>query len=288
MNGPTRTRSRAIAVAVVLAVVAAAAAVYVLSRAKGPHTERVAVLAAKPRPTVMGWAVGVTDVAHGFDDPFGVALDRAGNVYVSDGGNRNHVRKIAPDGATVVLAGGREGFADGAGGAAAFHTPSGIALDLKGNVLVADTGNNAIRVISAQGVVTTLAGDGTAGFADGPGKQARFNGPTGVAVDALGNVFVTDTYNDRIRKIAPDGSVSTVAGGVAAGLLDGPAGAALFDTPTGLALDVQGNLFIADHLPELAGRAAASAERAVRQEIRSRPFRSRLDADRRSGMNDAG
>ncbi len=249
MNGPIRKRSRftvPVWAGLLLAVAASAALWLYLSRAGDPTGERIAVMAAKPRPTVMGWAVSVTDVARAFDDPFGVALDSAGNVYVSDAGNHNHIRKIAPGGASVILAGGREGFADGAGAAAAFHTPSGIAVDRKGNLLVADTGNNAIRVISAQGVVSTLAGDGSAGFADGPGKLARFNGPTGVAVDALGNVFVTDTYNDRIRKIAPDGSVSTVAGGAAAGLLDGPASAALFDTPTGLALDVQGNLFIAD------------------------------------------
>ena len=240
---PVRAR---IGLAVLVAAAASAAVVFYLSRQDGPAAGPLAVLASKPRPTVMGWPVALTDVAGALDDPFGVALDRAGNVYVSDAGANNHVRKIAPDGAATILAGGREGFADGAGAAAAFHTPSGIAIDRSGNVLVADTGNNAIRRVTPQGVVSTLAGDGAAGWIDGPGKQARFNGPTGVAVDLLGNVFVADTYNDRIRKIAPDGSVTTIAGGAAPGLLDGPGLAAQFDTPTGLALDVQGKLFIAD------------------------------------------
>ena len=248
MNVPVRVLVRVrVGVAVLVAAAAGGAAALVyLSRQAGPAAGSLAVLAGKPRPTVMGWPVVVTDVAGGLDDPFGVVLDRAGNVYVSDAGANNHVRKIAPDGAATILAGAREGFADGAGAAAAFHTPSGIAIDRSGNLLVADTGNNAIRRVTPQGVVSTVAGDGLAGWVDGPGRQARFNGPTGVAVDLLGNVFVADTYNDRIRKIAPDGSVSTVAGGPAPGLLDGLGAAAQFDTPTGLALDLQGNLFIAD------------------------------------------
>ena len=243
MNVPVRAR---IGLAVLIASAATAAALIYLSRQAGPAAGSLAVLASKPRPTVMGWPVSVTDVARGLDDPFGVALDRAGNAYVSDAGASNHVRRIAPDGAATILAGGREGFADGAGAAAAFHTPSGIAIDRSGNLLVADTGNNAIRKITPQGVVSTVAGDGAAGWVDGPGTQARFNGPTGVAVDLLGNVFVADTYNDRIRKIAPDGSVTTIAGGAAPGWLDGVGAAAQFDTPTGLALDLQGNLYIAD------------------------------------------
>lgn len=196
--------------------------------------------------TQVGWPVSVHDVARGFADPYGVVLDRDGNAYVSDGGEANAIYRVGRDGAVTLLAGGREGYADGTGAAASFHTPSGLAIDGDGNLLVADTGNNAIRKVTMQGVVSTLAGNGVAGALDGPGASAQFNGPVGVAVDRTGTVFVADTYNDRIRRIGPDGSVSTVAGGPEPGFADGAAGAARFDTPTGLALDKAGNLFIAD------------------------------------------
>lgn len=225
---------------------AGAAGFYFFARSGAPLAGRVAMLVQKPKPTVMGWPVEVSLVAGGFADPFGVVLDKAGNVYVADAGAHNLIRKIAPDGALSTLAGGGEGFADGQGAAASFHTPSGMALDLAGNLLVADTGNNAIRRITMQGVVSTLAGTGVAGFADGPAAQAQFNGPVGVAVDTAGNVYVADTYNDRIRKISAAGEVSTLAGTGVPGLLDGPAAQAMFDTPTALAVDQAGVLYIAD------------------------------------------
>ena len=181
-----------------------------------------------------------------FADPFGVVLDRDGNLYVADGGNNNSIRKIDLAGVTTTLAGGEEGYAEGAGKAAAFNTPSGLAIDGAGNLYVADTGNNAIRKITPQGVVSTLAGDGLAGDKDGVGAAAQFNGPIGVAVDADGVVYVSDTYNDRIRRIGIHGEVSTIAGGKRAGLADGAAAQALFDTPTGLAISAAGELYIAD------------------------------------------
>lgn len=219
---------------------------------------RIATLLPKKQaPTVLGWTVhrvivagdGSTGLQDGaaarFADPFGLALDRAGTLYVSDGGDNNRIRKIAADGSVSTLAGGAEGFADGIGAAAAFHTPSGLALDAAGNLYVADTGNNAIRKVSPQGVVSTLAGGGAAGLRDGVGAAAEFNGPVGVALDRAGNVLVADTYNDRIRRIAPDGTVTTLAGG-APGLLDGPQAQALFDTPTGIAVDPRGGIVVAD------------------------------------------
>lgn len=234
---------RAAGVVLVIAVAAAATGLW-LVRSDAPLASIVA-LARTPAPTVLGWPVAITQAGAGYAEPFGVAVDRAGNVYVADAGQHNQIRKIAPDGAQSVLAGSGEGHADGTGAAASFNTPSGIALDAGGNLIVADTGNHVIRKVSMAGVVTTLAGSGVAGFADGAGRQAQFNGPLGVAADKAGNVYVADTYNDRIRKIAPDGSVSTLAGSLP-GLADGPAAAALFDTPTGIALDARGNLFVAD------------------------------------------
>ncbi|GGC62347.1 gluconolaconase [Undibacterium terreum] len=215
-----------------------------------------------PKPTVMGWpALATTFAGDGgigfadgtarkarFDDPYGLALDLVGNLYVADAGENNRIRKITPDGIVSSLAGSAEGFADGQGAAASFNTPSGLAADGAGNIYVADTGNNAIRKITAQGMVTTLAGDrsGKAGYRDGAAGQALFNGPIGVAVDKQGNVYVADTYNDRIRVITVDGQVKTLAGGAAPGYQDGPALAALFDTPCALAVNDQGELYIAD------------------------------------------
>lgn len=234
-----------LAAAVLLIAAAAGGAFLFLGQKGAPLRERVARLAAKDKPTPMGWPVAIGEVAGGFADPYGVVLDRAGNAYVADAGEHNQIRKIAPDGTSSVLAGGAEGFADGTGAQAAFNTPSGMAIDSQGNLLVADTANNAIRKITPQGVVTTLAGDGGAGFADGPVAQARFNGPLGVALDKAGNVYVADTYNDRIRKIGTDGMVSTVAGSTP-GAQDGGADVATFDTPAALAVDAQGRIYVAD------------------------------------------
>ncbi|MDC8759891.1 gluconolaconase [Janthinobacterium fluminis] len=181
-----------------------------------------------------------------FADPFGLAIDAAGNAYVAEGGDNNRIRKLGADGVVATLAGGREGYADGVGAAAAFHTPSGVALDAAGNLYVADTGNHAIRKVAPDGTVTTLAGGGGAGFRDGRGRAAQFNGPLGVAVGPDGAVYVADAYNDSIRRVAPDGQVSTVAGNGQPGEGDGAALAAQFDTPCALAVDAAGQIFIAD------------------------------------------
>jgi len=181
-----------------------------------------------------------------FADPYGVAVDQAGTIYIADAGDNNRIRKLTQGGTTSTLAGGKEGFTDGQGAQAMFNTPSGIAIDGKGNLYVADTGNNAIRKVAPDGTVSTLAGSGLAGKADGKGRGAQFNGPVGVAVDEDGVVYVADTYNDAIRRVAPDGTVTTLAGGGAPGDADGPALKAAFDTPCALVLDADGALLIAD------------------------------------------
>ena len=214
-----------------------------------------------PAPrTPFGWAAQVTpfvgDALPGmvdgaariarFSDPYGVVVDHDGNLYVADAGENNRIRRIAVDGSVTTLAGAAEGFADGVGAQASFNTPSGLTIDEAGNLYLADTGNNAIRKITPQGVVTTLGGDGSAGYRDGAARQARFNGPIAVAVDHHGNVYVADTYNDRIRMISAAGIVSTLAGGNSPGYRDGATSEALFDTPCALALAANGDLLVAD------------------------------------------
>ncbi len=225
-----------------------------------PSADKGETAVAAAKGTQRQWSARVTTIAGDglpgmsngsarrtrFADPFGVVLDEAGNLYVADGGDNNSIRKIGPDGVSTTLAGAVEGYAEGLGKAASFNTPSGLARDWAGNLYVADTGNNAIRKITPEGKVSTLAGDGLAGDRDGRGAAARFNGPIGVAVDDEGVVYVTDTYNDRIRRIAPNGDVTTIAGGSRAGKADGPAAQALFDLPTGLAVAANGDLYIAD------------------------------------------
>ena len=140
-----------------------------------------------------------TGSAARFYYPTGVAVDGSGNVYVADTGNYT-IRKITPAGVVSTLAGlaGSTGSADGTGSAARFYYPYGVAVDGSGNVYVADTGNYTIRKITPAGVVSTLAGTaGSSGSADGTGSAARFNYPTGVAVDGSGNVYVADSMQQH-------------------------------------------------------------------------------------------
>ena len=148
---------------------------------------------------------------------------------------------------------GEIGFTNGIGIAAKFFGPEGIAIDATGNLYVADLGNHVIRKITLDGTVTTLAGSGVAGFADGDGTAAQFSGPTGIAVDAANNIYVADTFTQRIRKITPTGAVTTLAGGgtysfggAPGDYADGNGGAARFYLPKGVAVDASGNLYVAD------------------------------------------
>ncbi len=140
------------------------------------------------------------------------------------------------------------GDADGIGTNSLLNGPAGITVDANGNVFVADTGNNTIRKIATNGMVSTLAGlTGSAGHADGVSTNAQFNGPTGVAVDAAGNVFVADTYNYTIRRIGTDGTVTTIAGMSGQyGYQDGTGTNALFDFASGIAVDGRGDVYVAD------------------------------------------
>ena len=152
--------------------------------------------------TLAGSTVGFRDgsgTSAQFSYPSDVALDAEGNVYVADS-NNNRIRKISPEGLVSTLAGGAVGFRDGDGRLAQFSYPSGVALDAEGNVYVADSNNNRTRKISPEGLVSTLAGS-TVGFRDGSGRSAQLNTPSGVALDAAGNVYVADWQNHLIREI---------------------------------------------------------------------------------------
>ncbi|MFZ2492171.1 MAG: hypothetical protein WA208_11850 [Thermoanaerobaculia bacterium] len=182
-----------------------------------------------------------------FDAPFGITTDVQGNIYVGDPSSST-IRKITPSGVATTVAGGLPGSADGFGKAAGFRAPAGLATDANGNLYVADRDNSTIRRITPEGEVSTLAGfAGIRGSSDGVGSGARFAVPEGVAVDAGGNVFVADTGNHSIRRITPAGAVTTIAGlSRTFGHVDATRSDARFNYPAGLAIDRDGNLYVAD------------------------------------------
>jgi len=213
---------------------------------------------------------GLTDgtgSAARFFSPRGLAVDSAGNVYVADRGNQT-IRKVTPAGVVTTLAGNASiknesenpagGYSDGTGSAARFNYPSGVAVDTRGNLYVSDTDNSAIRKVTPEGMVTTLAGlAGNFGSADGMGSDARFNQPTGVAVDSAGNLYVADTGNSTIRKVTPLGAVTTLAGRAGnSGSADGTGSDAQFKFSdefsddyyvfAAVAVDGAGNIYVVD------------------------------------------
>jgi len=198
--------------------------------------------------TVITQAIGIAAFsALTFFYPHGVAADAAGNVYVADTDN-NTIDKITPEGIVTTFAGNyyTTGSANGTSTSASFNSPGGVAIDAAGNVYVADSGNNLIRKITPDGVVTTLAGSGLQGSANGTGTSASFYDPTSVAVNASGIVYVSDSGNNLIRKISPDGVVTTLAGTGLPGSANGTGASASFNYPQGIAVDAAGNVYVAD------------------------------------------
>ncbi|MEI9908947.1 MAG: NHL repeat-containing protein [Bacteroidota bacterium] len=190
-----------------------------------------------------GFADGSGNIAQ-FYSPAGVCVDALGNVYVADKDN-DMIRKISPSGMVSTLAGSSRGYADGSASTAKFFAPTGVCVDLDGNVYVADMSNHRIRKITPNGVVSTLAGS-SPGFAEGSGSAAKFYYPVGLCVDLLGNIYVAEEFNNRIRKITPAGVVSTFAGS-GGGNADGNASTAKFNNPTGICIDLQGNFYVTDY-----------------------------------------
>jgi sugar lactone lactonase YvrE len=209
--------------------------------------------------TTLATGSGITNGATGLGStPTGVAIDSSGNVYVADS-RFNTIARISPTGVATSFAGFPGpcslfcdhllgGSNDGTGAAAGFLSPAGMAVDLADNIYVADSGNNTIRKITRDGVVTTLAGmAGTTGTADGAGALARFHSPSGIATDNLGNLYVADTGNSTIRRVTPNGVVTTIAGSPGMpGISDGEGAMARFLLPWGVATDSEGNVYVAD------------------------------------------
>lgn len=216
---------------------------------------------------VTTFAGGVSGNADGlgtkarFGSPTGVALDDGGNLYVTDGTNRN-IRKIAPDGQVTTVAGnGDYGHANGSVYTASFTGPSGIAVDKARNLYIADPYDQRIRKITPAGEVSTFAGSGSIGKADGQGEAASFSYPAGITIDAAGNLYVADSAGNRIRKISPSGAVSTLAGsGVSGGRADGPAQAATFYQPIGIAVDNAGFIYISEMMNNLVRKLSPSGQ----------------------------
>jgi len=199
-----------------------------------------------------------TNGAAWFNEPTGIALDGSGNLYVADGGN-NTIRKLTPVGTnwvvtTIAGTAGNIGSADGTNQAASFYYPSGVAVDTNGNVFVADASNDTIREVTPVGtnwVVTTIAGTaGVNSSGDGTNGAAQFSGPSGLALDGAGNLYVADTSNDTIRKLTPVGTnwvVTTIAGQAGnSSSADGAGLGARFNFPIGIAADTNGSLYVAD------------------------------------------
>jgi sugar lactone lactonase YvrE len=174
---------------------------------------------------------------------WGIAADIAGNVFVADAGN-NRIRKIDVSGDVTTVAGGAfAGYRDGKASEALFARTAGIAVDKQGNLYVLDAGNQRIRKITPAGIVSTLAGSGVTGDADGSPERAQFREMFDIVVDSNNNLFVTD--NHRIRKISSDGTVTTIAGS-GPGFQDGTGVTARFNFPSGLAIDTSDNLYVCD------------------------------------------
>ncbi len=208
-----------------------------------------------------GWRDGVAEAR--FNQPHGVAVDSASNIYVVDQAN-HAIRRISAGGVVTTLAGqpGESGISDGTGSVAKFRTPEGMAIDPSGNLYVTDRSNNTIRKVTPAGVVTTLAGQAyNPGSADGTGSAARFNGPTGIAWTPAGDLVVVDYANQTLRRVTTAGVVTTLAGGPGlSGQLDGAGSAARFKYPWGVVAHPDGFFYVADTFNQTIRKVSSAGQ----------------------------
>jgi uncharacterized protein (TIGR03437 family) len=207
-------------------------------------------VAGNSRPGYRGDGGPALSAAIGY--PAGVAIDRLGNLYIADRDN-NRIRRVDLNGIITTVAGnGRPGYLGDGGPAAAaqLFNPYDVAVDNSGNLFIADWNNFRIRKVTPDGIITTVAGNGVSGFSGdgGPATNAQLSNPNNVALDALGNLYIADFFNSRIRKVSSAGVITTVAGTGTNGYSGdgGPATSAQLTYPSGLAIDASGNLYIAD------------------------------------------
>ncbi len=201
------------------------------------------------------------------NSPIGVAVDAAGAVYIADTGNQR-VRCVKPNGTITTVAGtGVLGFYVDGGPAtqAALSVPTGVVVDKKGILYIADSFNQRVRRMGPDEVITTFAGGGDSLGDGGPATQASLRGPRGVAVDAAGAVYIADQHHERVRRVGPDGLITTLAGTGTFGSSGdrGPAPEASLNSPVGVAVDTQGNVYIADRLNHCIRRIAPETHAAV-------------------------
>ena len=212
----------------------------------------ISTVAGNGYPSYSGDGISATSAE--LNDPPGVAVDSAGNIYIADQGN-NRIRKVDTSGNISTVAGNGTGGYSGDGGAAIsaeLYDPTGVAVDSAGNIYIADSSNNRIRKVNTSGNISTVAGNGTGGYSgDGAAAtSAELYDPTGVAVDSAGNIYIAEQNNNRIRKVSTSGNISTVAGNGTKGY-SGDGGAAIsaeLNQPAGVAVDSAGNIYIADYV----------------------------------------
>jgi sugar lactone lactonase YvrE len=191
---------------------------------------------------------GTGDIARFGNTVSGAVFDAAGNLLVADGSN-HVIRKIGTDGIVSDYAGksASSGSANGSLDNARFQVPAGMARDAAGNIYIAERSNHSVRKITPEGVVSLVAGGSSCAATDGVAGAARFCAPQGIAVDAAGTLYVADTSNYTIRKIVPDGTVTTIAGTAGmSGKDDGMGAAARFNYPVGIAVSAAGDIYVAD------------------------------------------
>jgi sugar lactone lactonase YvrE len=214
---------------------------------------------------------GIAATSASLYDPYGVAFDLSGNLYIADYGN-NRIRKVDTSGNITTVAGnGSATYAGDSGAAisASLHQPSGVALDSSGNIYIADYGNSRIRKVDkTSGNITTVAGNGTPSYGgdNGVATSANLKYPSGVALDSSGNIYIADTGNNRIRKVDTSGTITTVAGNSLSGGYSGdggPAASASIWAPTGVALDSSGNIYIADSANNCIRKVDTSSQHII-------------------------